>query len=62
MRTLLLSLQVNNSLISLKDEVHSEERRINETVLLTVSIHVHLVNYQDCIPDLNLSLSQLGVQ
>ncbi|XP_068683486.1 uncharacterized protein [Montipora foliosa] len=29
--------KVNNSLISLKDEVHSEERRINETVLLTVN-------------------------
>ncbi|XP_068683504.1 uncharacterized protein [Montipora foliosa] len=36
-KTLNLTSQVNNSLISLKDEVHSEERRINETVLLTVN-------------------------
>ncbi|XP_068683485.1 uncharacterized protein [Montipora foliosa] len=41
--------KVNNSLISLKDEVHSEERRINETVLLTVQHHDQMKFFEKLI-------------
>ncbi|XP_068683497.1 uncharacterized protein [Montipora foliosa] len=48
-KTLNLTSQVNNSLISLKDEVHSEERRINETVLLTVQHHDQMKFFEKLI-------------